>query len=129
MRGSGGIFLRAFGVHSRCETGGGTAVQSEAGDLELRAAIGEVDHRGGYGGVSGDDAAGVVDSVLQSQRTAERGVVAEGRGVRTEVGDRTEGRWGQPTLAAISEWEPHCRAAGDGCYGARLLGGESFGDR
>jgi hypothetical protein len=91
--------------------------------VELHTAMGEIDNHGGDGGASRVDRPGEPDDSGESERAAERGVLAEGKRVRAQARDTDAGRWGQRDLAAVSERSASSGIAGVGEHGAGLFGG------
>ena len=112
-----------------CEADGSAAVEGEARDSELLAAVGEVDRGCRKGDPSGLYAAGMSGAGGESFGTAERGVSEEGVGSGAEPEDSAEGGWGQCHVLAVAEWVAHCGFAGDGGDGARVFGGVADADR
>ena len=76
----------AAGIRAGRVAGAGIAVEFEAGDSELLAAMGEVDGGGGEGGAPGVDAAGVSGTGGESFGAAEQVVCADGGGDAAEAG-------------------------------------------
>ena len=86
----GGMGEGAAGAGGGPAAGAGAEHGEEAGGAELFAAMGEIDHNGRQGSTPGTDGSRESDAGSESQREAERGVSAEGLGIRADAED-----WGK----------------------------------
>src|SRR5689334_24381445 len=77
---------------TRVRAGCGATARAEfdepAGAVELHAAVGQIDGDGGESGPPGDDSGREPDAGSESERAAERGVFAKGRGIREAAEDQ-----------------------------------------
>ena len=89
-----GMGAGAAGAGGRPAAGAGAEHAKEAGSAELFAAMGEIDHNGRQGGAPGTDGSGKSDAGGESERETERGVSAEGFGIRADAEDRGKRRRG-----------------------------------
>ena len=80
-----------IGVSARPYTEEGAGDGEQAGVAELHQAMGEIDGDGGAGGVRGRDDIEEPDPGGEPERAADRGICAEGGGLRAAVGDPAEG--------------------------------------
>jgi hypothetical protein len=81
-----GVCEDAAGVPAGRAAGGGAAVDGEARDFELFAAMGEIDGYGGEGGASGVHCAGKFGAGVESEQAAVRGMDAEGERMLGRMG-------------------------------------------
>src|ERR1700693_1984557 len=84
--------------------------------------MGEIDGDGGEGDPSGSSLSGEPDVGSEPERATERGVSAQGNGVRAEAGNQAERGWGQRDFAGAAEPVADCGAAGERGDGAGVFG-------
>src|SRR5262245_9509660 len=92
-----GVCPGTAAVQSGSEAGAGAA-RERARHRQLLAAVGEIDCDGGEGGASGVYPSGEFDPGAGPEPAAERGICAQGEGVRAAAWVEGEGRRGERGL-------------------------------